>query len=100
MAPRMAADDAAEGQPAATQAAMRFQRFDCIRRTAGREAAVISQPGADEITIEADGSDEQLADHRRLRSSRVSISSRTRAWCSRSQQGPKRPRRRNTNTRE
>src|SRR5690554_3121162 len=99
MAPRVAAADASNGEPAAAQPAVGFKRFDRIGRATGREAAVVAQPGADEVAVETYGRNEQLADHWRLRSSRVSISSRTRVLSSRSEQGSMRVCSRNTRSR-
>ena len=49
--PGVAGTDTAQCQPAAAQQAESFDGGDGVPGTAGREAAVISQPGAEEIAV-------------------------------------------------
>ena len=50
-APRVAAHEAFESEGCATASAVRLQRFKCIGGASGREAAVATQPRAEEPAV-------------------------------------------------
>src|SRR5687768_15466444 len=60
---RMAAGDAARGEPAPAQRTESRHRFHRVLRTRGREAAPWSEQGADPALVRAQATDEEVVDH-------------------------------------
>src|SRR5690606_29682223 len=73
----MASTYAARPQPKTLQRPMLFDGLYRIERTAWGESAAPADPGAQEIPVEADRSDQQGPDHCKARWSRASASLRT-----------------------
>ena len=63
-APRMAAQDAAHSQIEPLDGSVLLQRLDSVLGARRREAAGGRRQRADESLVEADGEDEELAEHR------------------------------------
>ncbi len=75
--PWVAAADAAYGHPQALEGAMGFDGFDGIGRTAGGEAALPADPGAQEETVEPDRCNQEFLEHGTARWKCASASART-----------------------
>lgn len=75
--PGIATAYAASGQPQAFEGAVGFNRFDGIGGTAGSEAALPADPGAQEETVEPDRCNQEFLEHGKARWKCASASART-----------------------
>ena len=66
-APRMTAQDAANGKPQSFQGTVLLNGLHCILRTRGRKAARGGSERGDKLLVKADGENEQAGKHSVIR---------------------------------